>query len=266
MKKVEVLVACMNQRDDSLYDEMNLKTDAVFGNQCDGYSYNEYHKNRNTLKIVSTKDRGVGKNRNNCILYAQGDYLIFADDDMVYEHDYEEAVISAFNKIPQADIIVFDLEYLNTIFKGKKRKIKKIHRLHFFNSMRYGAARIAVKRESLIKNNVWFSLLYGGGAPYSSGEDSLFIREALRKNMRIYAYPKVIAKVKQEKSSWFMGFNDKYYRDKGVLIANMFPIIKYVMLLYFTWRLRKTSEKYSMMRIFKLMREGLDEFNKGIKL
>ena len=42
MSEVEVLVACMNQTDDALYKKMNLHTDAIFANQCDEYSYNEY--------------------------------------------------------------------------------------------------------------------------------------------------------------------------------------------------------------------------------
>lgn len=33
--KVEVLVATMDQKDDSLVKKMNIQTDAIIGNQCD---------------------------------------------------------------------------------------------------------------------------------------------------------------------------------------------------------------------------------------
>lgn len=69
MSKIEVLVACMHQTDDSLYKEMNLQTDAVFANQCDKYDYQEYpQENGYIAKMISTPDRGVGKNRNKALL------------------------------------------------------------------------------------------------------------------------------------------------------------------------------------------------------
>ena len=42
MSKVEVLVACMHQKDDSLYREMNLQPDAILANQGDEFFYKEY--------------------------------------------------------------------------------------------------------------------------------------------------------------------------------------------------------------------------------
>ena len=75
--KVEVLVACMNQKDDSLYQKMNLQTDAVLANQCDEYSYREFVQEDNSVvKLISTADRGVGKNRNKALLNSTGEYLM----------------------------------------------------------------------------------------------------------------------------------------------------------------------------------------------
>ena len=55
MSRVEVLVACMQQSDDSLYKKMNLQTNAVLANQCDTYGYNEYiQENGDKVKLVST--------------------------------------------------------------------------------------------------------------------------------------------------------------------------------------------------------------------
>lgn len=262
-KNVEVLVACMNQIDDSLYVEMNLQSSAVFANQSNEYSFKVYRRNDSTIKLVSTADRGVGKNRNMAILHATGDYLIIADDDMVYKEGYVENVIKTFEENPKADIIVFELNYLNRFTKGRKPN-KKVKRIHLYNSMRYGAARIAIKRESLLKSNIWFSLLYGGGAPYSCGEDALFIREAIRKGLKIYASPYIIADVKQEESSWFKGYNEKYYFDRGVWLANAFPIIKYPLALYYAYRLKGSSEK-SVFQILMLVVAGIKSFE-GAKI
>lgn len=45
----------------------------------------------------------------------------------------------------------------------------------------------------------------------------MFIWDMLKKGMKIYTYPVVIAEVDQTTSSWFRGYNCKYFYDKGAL-------------------------------------------------
>ena len=260
MSRVEVLVACMHQNDDSLYKKMNLQTDAVLANQCNEYSYCQYiQDNGYVAKLISTADRGVGKNRNKALMNASGEYLLFADEDMVYEDGYEQIVVNAFKEKADADIIVFNLIYLNRLANGRA-PAKKFKRIRVWNSMRYGTARIAIKHTVLKKACLSFSTLYGGGAQYSSGEDSLFVREAFRKGLTMYYCPIVIAKVKQETSTWFNGYTDKLFIDKGVWLANAFPVLCHVLIYYFSFHMRKVSKEYDFLKILKLMRRGIKEF------
>lgn len=260
MSEVEVLVACMNQTDDALYKKMNLHTDAIFANQCDEYSYTEYfEEDGSVVKLVSTADRGVGKNRNKALMNASGKYLLSSDEDMIYVDDYEKIVTDAFKAKPDADMIAFNLNYFNRFTKGKKAGTK-FKRVHLLNSMRYGTARIAIKRSSLEKSCLAFSTLYGGGAKYSSGEDSLFIRDAFRKKLKMYYCPVVIADVKQEESSWFTGYHEKYFKDKGVLIANAFPFLKHVLIYYYSYKMSKLTKEFGFKKVCALMREGFKEY------
>ena len=198
MSNVQVMVACMQQRDDSLYREMNLQTDAILANQCDEYSYRLYvEPDGNKVELISTMDRGVGKNRNKALMNANGKYLLCSDQDMIYVTGYEKIVEDAFKNCPKADIVIFSLEYMNGL-KLVHKEVGKFKRVHLWNCMRYGTARVAIRKGALDKAGLSFSTLYGGGAKYSSGEDSLFLRDAFRKNLKIYASPIVIAKVKQE--------------------------------------------------------------------
>ena len=128
--------------------------------------------------------------------------------------------------------------------------------------MRYGTARVAIRKAAIDKACLSFSTMYGGGAKYSSGEDSLFIRDAFRKGLRMYYCPTVIAKVKQEESSWFQGYTDKYFIDKGILIANAFPKMKGILIYYFAYGMRNVSKDYPFYRICKLMRIGFKEFER----
>lgn len=47
-------------------------------------------------------------------------------------------------------------------------------RIRWYNYGRYPTYAVAARLEALRRANVCFSLLYGGGARYSNGEDSLF--------------------------------------------------------------------------------------------
>ena len=122
----------------------------------------------NLVKFISLNERGVGKSRNNALLRADSDICLFADEDVSYVDGYEDIIIKAFKKNPDADIILFNLESTN-----KQRPIYQItkeKRVRKYNFLKYGTVRIAAKVSSLRKANVHFSLLFGGGTKYGSGK------------------------------------------------------------------------------------------------
>ncbi len=257
---IEVLVVTMNQTDCGLYQKMNLQTDAIIANQSNHFDYIENTINNKKVKMITTPDRGVGKNRNIALLNATADIIIFADDDMVFVNNYEDGIIEAFEKIPNADIIIFEVDINANPDREDKRKIDKIGRVRTYNFMRYGTYRIVARRNSIIKKNIWFSLLYGGGAPFSSGEDNLFLREALRKRLKIFKYPFKTADMIQKDSSWFEGYNERYFIDRGVLIANAFPVIKYFVSIYFAFRFKAFTNEFNVQQIFKLLIQGIKKY------
>ncbi|MDR3587305.1 MAG: glycosyltransferase family A protein [Desulfosporosinus sp.] len=259
MRSIEVLVAAMNQKDAELYYKLGLKSNTVIANQTDSYWYKEYIIEDHSVKVVSTNDRGVGKNRNVALLNASGDICVLGDDDLMYPPNYQEIIRCAFEELPDADIIVFNI--VNREIPDQ-RPITKIKRVGIFNFTRYGAPRIAFKRESLLKANILFSFLFGGGAKYSSGEDTIFLREALKKGLKIYAYPMKIADVIKKISTWFTGYNEKFFFDKGALIATLFPKMKYLAGIYIAIRF-KSSSKFTYLQALKHVFKGIKGFREG---
>ncbi len=261
MRKLELLIATMNQKDLKKYDEMNIRSDAIFLNQADKYDYIEKYIKNNKVKMITTKERGVGKNRNQALLVSTAEICLLSDDDMIYNDNYKEIVCEAFEKIPKADIIIFNIETIGK--KVKRKKNYKIKRVNILNFQNYGAVRIAFRREEIIKKNLWFSILFGGGTKYSSGEDTLFLRDALRKKVKIYTYPKTIGTVKQETSTWFTGYNEKFFFDKGALLSNTFPRLKYLLaIFYFPWRFKKNTT-LTINKTISLMLIGIKAYSRG---
>ena len=242
MEKTEILLATINRKDFSLLENMNIQSDIIIANQTEHFSCEEKKFGDCTAKMICTADRGVGRNRNIALAYSSADICIFADDDMVYSDGYEAEVAKAFKTLPKADILIFNCKYKqNGNGERKEKEDRKLKRVRFHNFARHGTYKIAMKRSSWMRKNIWFSELYGGGAIYGSGEDTLFLREALRKGMKIYTYPYEIALVDQRNSTWFSGYNNKFFFDKGSLIAAAFPMLKWVIWIYFWLTLSRKS-------------------------
>ncbi|TCI29645.1 glycosyltransferase family 2 protein [Exiguobacterium sp. SL-10] len=260
--KVEVLVATMKQSSFDLARKMNIQTDAIIINQTDSISYEYILFNDKKIRFFSFDERGVGLSRNSALMRSEGDICLMADDDMVYDHNYEKAVIEAFNANPKADVILFDVSVEDS--RGVvKNKIKKSKKIGFHNYMKFGTVNIAFRRNKILKENLYFSLLFGGGAKYGSGEDTLFLTECLKKGIKIYAHPKIIAHIKYRPSSWFEGYTEKFFLDKGALFAAISPKISYLIAAQFLFRKKSIVENLGKKKVWGLLCRGIKEFSEG---
>lgn len=218
--KLQVLVSTMHQTDHSLLEKMNIRSDAIVINQCDRDSIERFSFRGYDILWMSLNERGVGLSRNNALMRASGDILLFADDDVVYSDDYVEKIRKSFEDNPKSDLIVFNLPSQNP--NRPEAIVENEYKLHWYNSLKFGAFRIAVRKDAIRKANVFYSLLFGGGAKYQSGEDNLFIIQCLKKGIKGLASNVIIGTVQQEESTWFRGFDEKYFFDKGVLMKQCF--------------------------------------------
>ncbi len=259
--KVQVLVAAMNQNDYSLIKKMNLQTDAVIGNQCDRCSDENINYNNSDYIYINRTNRGVGFNRNEALINANADILTFADEDMVFENDYEKLIQKAFSQIADADAIIFNIKTVGA--NANRRTNDKIQRVRFYNVLNYGAARISVKSSSLKRENIFFHTCFGGGTRYSSGEDTLFIVDMLKHGFKIYTYPVCIGSVDQTSSTWFKGYNEKYFFDKGVLFAAINRKLSVPLCLQDLIRHKEyLKSNLNFKQAYKLMKNGISSYNR----
>lgn len=261
---LQVLVPTMHQDNFQKYHEMNLSSDVIFANQTDKVGKEETTIDNCRVIMVSSDTRGVGINRNIAILHSYGDILLFGDDDLKYTDNYREIVERAFEENKQADGIIFNIDTIGNDMG--RRKNSKISQLKYFNALNYGTPRLAIKRDSLLRTGVMFNLNFGGGTIYSSGEDSLFISDLLKKGMKIYTNPNTIATTDQTQSTWFNGYTEKYFYDKGALFKALDYLPAWVMILQDVVRHYRTFEisKVGLNKVIKLMRKGANNYSKLI--
>ena len=252
----QLIVSTMNQHDDSLIKRMRITSDAIIINQSDNFSYHESVVGESVVKWYEFNERGIGLSRNSGMMRASADIIQFADDDMVFSDSYSSDVISEYEKHPDADVILFSNKCLNT--ESMPYQVNEFARVHRLEGVKFGGARITARREKLLYNNISFSLLFGGGARYCAGEDVTFIQDCIKAGLKVYKSPIIVSTMRQETSSWFSGYNDKYYKDKGALLAANFPFISRVGIYAQAYKNRR--EDYPFRKLVSLYGEGVKEF------
>lgn len=255
--KLQVLAASVNKAAETLAADMNLKTDAVIVNQCDRYSYEEFICHERKIQCFCMAERGVGRNRNTALLHATGDIVLFSDEDIRFYDDYEKQVLKAFEKNSDADIITFNFKVdasRATYYNREERRIR------WYNYGRYPTFAVAAKLEALRKANVSFSLLFGGGAKYSNGEDSLFLKDCLKAGLHLYAVTAEIGEEVYRKSTWFSGYNKKFFTDRGVLYHFLYGRMAKPFSLRFLYA-HKTEmcKEIPVKEAYRFMKEGIAE-------
>lgn len=215
--EIQILISTMNQDNYDLIKRMNIFSDTIVINQCDHTKYTRFEWNGHVVDWYDCEERGVGVSRNRALMAATAEICLFADDDMVYDDFTQQKILKAFDRHKDAGLIAFNIQ-----FEGREGlHIQRNHKLTTCNAYKYGAVNCAIRRRIILENRIFFSLLFGGGAEYSCGEDSLFISDCLSKKIHMYADREIIGKNLVGESTWFKGYTRKYFFDKGVFYKAM---------------------------------------------
>ena len=265
MPRLQLLVATMNLTDIiGLCDKMHIASDALIINQSDCVKYECLFYHGYKIECYTFAERGLSRSRNNALLRCTGEILCIADDDMIYTDTYREDIINEFQKHPEADALVFNVTALNDERSGKP--IEKYARVGKRESREYGSVHIAIRKRALIGKNVYFNTLFGSGATYSCGEDTLFLKELIEKGLKLYKSTIRIASVDMSDSTWFKGYNEKYFKDKGALIEAAYPRCSYLLAILQSVRNSKKSlgSYKKAAKLFSYYTSGIADYRKVI--
>lgn len=257
---IEVLVTTMHQSNFSKYSEMNLQTDAIIANQTDFNAYMEEKINNHTVKFISTNSRGLSRNRNIALEFSTADYILFADDDMRLVDDYETIVEQEFAKHPEAEAIKFTV---NSNKNGRRlswngsKSFEKATRRSVTSA---GVPALVIKKAALIRCNLHFHENFGTGTENYCGEDTIFLQEMLNKGVRFYLSPTVISEITQGQSSWFNGYNEKYFITSGKVISEIYPKLSYLIVIRSAYKFSKRKNcEMKFKNILKCYYKGIKE-------
>jgi len=252
---VDYLITTTNRSDIVFYQRMNIHGKTFITNQGTYYGVTEAEN----CVMVTTPTRGVGINRNIGLALTQAEYALIVDDDMVFYDDANDIIQRALSAHPDADVIIFNFDYVKD-GKAVRPRMKSAGSINFFNCLNYGICCTLIKNYAIRKNNISFSTLFGGGCIYSCGEDSLFFLDCVRGRLKVYTYLESIGRNEYRESSWFQGYNEKFFFDKGAWIACAFPKLRALMKWYFIIRLGHLSS-LPLKAVIREMNAGIKGFN-----
>lgn len=143
------------------------------------------------------------------IAESRADICLLCDDDEIFEPDYEEKILGAYRELPQADVIIFKMVNRRPSFDDK------VMRLRFPRTMKVASWQISFRRERLLECGVGFDQLLGAGSGNGAEEELKFLTDCEKAGLAIYYVPAQIAAVAQAESTWFSGYTETFFENRG---------------------------------------------------
>lgn len=235
---LEVLLSCMHQQDTSLVQQSHLTGNVLLVNQCDREGYMEMPTPGGQARMISTTQRGLTRSRNMAIENAVGDVCMLSDNDEVFVEGYAEKILSAYESLPQADVIVFRLENIPTSLG------EKVRRLRFPLTMKVSSWQISFRRSSLLRTGVRFDVHLGAGSGNGAEEELKFLLDCQGAGLKIYYVPVAIAAMAETESTWFHGFDQRFFENRGTTTRYILgPLLAGVYGIYYVVRKRGMYQK-----------------------
>ncbi len=263
--RLQVLLSAMFLEDVGFIDSLNITGDAVVINQCDRDDEDICTRKSGAGKdqkitYIQTKERGLSRSRNMAIDKADADICILCDNDVEYLPDYEMRIMDGFKKHPDADLIVF---YIKRKEKPKPNYDKE-KRMGYLSVMKIFSPEIAFKKDSI--KGIRFDEKFGAGSGvYLMGEENIFLYDCLKKGLKIYYEPVMIASLREEESTWFKGYDKEFFVSRGAGYAAMSGVFSWILIWQFALRKRSLYKPYGLdiPDVLKYMFRGRREYLKG---
>lgn len=256
--KIQVLVSTMNDSED-IVNRLNILSEYIIINQCDKNSI----INNLDSKFINSTEKGLSISRNMAIQNSNADICVLCDNDVYFYEDYIETIEKAYINNSKYDMLIFAIDRVDKTNLKTNRKIKKIN---YLNSMKMSSIGITFKNIVIKNKNIIFDNKFGAGSKYSMGEDNIFLYDCLKKGLKIGYIPVKIAKLVNNQSTWFNGFNEKYFYDKGAIFFRMTKKHYFILNLYFAFKFTIAKKtKLGFIKILQLMKHGKDDYKKVLK-
>ncbi|WP_242091698.1 glycosyltransferase family 2 protein [Aestuariivivens sediminicola] len=240
----EILISTMNKKDFTFLKRM------FANNTLEDYRIliinqttkdNLLESELTNVRVINSFEKGLSKSRNLAIRNAMGDICLIADDDITYKKGFEKDIISAFKNNPEADFITFQMQ------DDSGKLFKTYPDVHWHNRksvITVNSVVISFRRENILNSGISFNPYFGLGAQFPLGEEYIFLRDALKANLKLLFIKKIILTHKYLSSGRLLGKDSNIFARSAIM--------------------RKYSGKLAYLRLVKHVFHGLQNREIGV--
>jgi glycosyltransferase involved in cell wall biosynthesis len=173
------------------------------------------------VKVIELEGVGVAKSRNAALRNAQGKYLIFADDDIVFDEDGIDELVQYFESHPECAIIMAQTtDETETLRKNYQSRAQRLTR---FNSAKAATYEMMVRVDAIRTAGIFFDENFGAGVKNYLGDEYIFIADSLKNGLKGMYLPKRVA-IHPKDSSGSKWGTEKDLKARAAVFTRVFGI------------------------------------------
>lgn len=248
----------MYQNDFEIIQKSNLSdVPALVINQTDTLKDTLYN-DANNHRRLDTCTRGLSVSRNMAIRESHAEICLLCDDDERFIDNLEKVILKTYNHYPNADIICFSLDCPGT------KMPKRIKKINYISALKITSWQVSFRRERVLEKELSFDTRFGSGTPIGSGEENIFLYDAIKSGLTVLYVPIHIGTVIPSESKWFNDFSKLSFENHGKKAKRLMgPFAGGIYCMYFALSKHKRyKDKVTILDAIHQMAKGLksDEY------
>ena len=148
-------------------------------------------RDRGDVSFEELESVGVAKSRTRAIWLASSEYLVFADDDIVFSESGLDEAIKYLDQNPKLSLLLAQAQ--DPAGKLRKRYPAGVTKLNLFNSARAATYEMIIRVDAVRQFGVVFDEHFGAGSENYLGDEYIFIADLLRAGGKAEFVPITIA-------------------------------------------------------------------------
>lgn len=253
MPELSILISTINERilqiPLHLFSHSNVEI-LIVHQITDGKNYDKFSSGMDTKKVkyIFLYQKGLSLSRNTALQHARGNYFWICDDDVIPRPDFYETILSVGAVNKNVDIYTFRI----ATNEGKLfKKYPADNSTYSKNSIaKVSSVELVLRKGWWEDNKVYFDTNFGLGSIFETGEEFIFLSDALLKKARIKHAGKVIAMHPSLSSG--RAYSEVLVKAKGAMIARVYRR-KYVFI-NFAFALKKYREYKDQITFFQFLK------------
>ena len=240
----------------AIIGKKNLKEIIFFERDPFDFCSSRFYQKKLTkgkIKYFYMFNKGISKNRNNCLKNSKSEICHICDDDLIYLKDFSKIIKNKYEKSKDYDLITF-----NAVDEKNEKRFKiKDQKHNLLTILKVSSIGITFKRKVVLNNKIKFDENFGLGSKWICGEENIFLKNCLDKKLKLFHCDKNIVFHKSESSG--MIYRDELIISRIKVFKKLFGFFGAVLAVFYLtiFKYKEYKNKYKFYKHFWLSFKGL---------